>query len=997
MIRKSEKVHNRNRSSKLIFALLINRYILLFMLNFSFLFTLSAQNSKGGIPYIKNYKKSEYNAATQNWAIIQDKRGVIYLGNNDGVLEFDGMNWTTYPTSNFSVVRSLAIDKDEKIWVGAYNEIGYLHADKTGKTKYVSITNLIPDKYKNFSEVWKIHISTHGIYFQSFVTIFYYDYEKIEVIGGYNDYQFSFYLDNRFFIQDRVKGLMELRGKKLFLIEGGEIFVNPIEIWSMLRLDNDRTLIATQQDGLFVYDGYKISKYELKIEKFLIENQVFSSLKLANGNFLFGTIQNGIVITNQKGELIQHINKDKGLQNNTILSMFVDISGQLWLGLDNGIDYVEINSAFSYINDGCGIDGTGYTAKLYNGYLYLGTNQGLYYKKWNTNEEKNIDPGKFKLIEKTKGQVWNLYVYDETLFCGHNQGTFIISDNKAEKISDEIGAWMFIETELPNKIIGGTYTSLISFNKDKSNSWSFGKKYEKLHESCRVLAIDSLNNLWISHEYKGIIKVNFSSNYEKINSYKLYNSNDGFHSDFDIYVYKFNNDLIFCTDKGIYQFNYLTDRFYRSPKYDHIFGKQSKIRIPKTDKNGNIWFYKNNRLVVLKRKTDSTYINNEGVFSRFEKSYMESFENLEFIDSSSILIGTDAGFVHYNNINTNTANNTFQVIINSVKLTKPTDSIIWYGNVSGQKDFSNVTRLPYQMNALKFEFVLPFYEGIERTKYRFKLEGFDKNWSQWKVINKKEYTNLAPGKYTFNVMAKNIFDQISKETQYHFRILPPWYRTIRAYIFYLILSAISIALATKFLIIRIQLEKRKLERKQQMELKEKEEKYAREVLIAEQQITQLENEKLQIEVEKKRSEMELKNKELASVAIQIYHKDEMLTKLKKSLEAVSKNINPESRIELNQLIRTIDSDIKLDEDWNNFTKHFEEVHYGFFKYLKEKYPLLTPKDLKMCAYLRINLSTKEIAPLLNISVRGVEISRYRIRKKLGIDKDTNLIEFMLDI
>jgi len=246
-------------------------------------------------------------------------------------------------------------------------------------------------------------------------------------------------------------------------------------------------------------------------------------------------------------------------------------------------------------------------------------------------------------------------------------------------------------------------------------------------------------------------------------------------------------------------------------------------------------------------------------------------------------------------------------------------------------------------------------------------------------------------------MSKNIFNQISEETQYHFEILPPWYRTIWAYIFYLILSVIFIVLATRFLISKIQKEKLVFEKKQEKQLEEKEEQFAREVLLQEQQITQLENEKLQIEVEKKKSDMGLKNKELASVAIQITHKDEMLTKLKKNLEAVSKNINSESRIELNQLIRTIDSDIKLDEDWNNFTKHFEEVHYDFFKHLKKNYPLLTPKDLKMCAYLRINLSTKEIAPLFNISVRGVEISRYRLRKKLGIDKDTNLIEFMLNL
>ena len=181
---------------------------------------------------------------------------------------------------------------------------------------------------------------------------------------------------------------------------------------------------------------------------------------------------------------------------------------------------------------------------------------------------------------------------------------------------------MFIETKLPNKIIGGTYTSLISLDKNKDNSWSFGKKYDKLHESCRVLAIDSINNIWISHEYKGIIKVNFSKNFEKINSYKLYNSKDGFHSDFGIYVYKFNDDIIFCTDKGIYKYNDRTDLFYLSTEYDDIFGKQSKIRVPKTDRKGNIWFFKNNRLIVQKRKTDGSYISDDDAFSRFEKSFI---------------------------------------------------------------------------------------------------------------------------------------------------------------------------------------------------------------------------------------------------------------------------------------------------------------------------------------------------------------------------------------
>jgi len=186
---------------------------------------------------------------------------------------------------------------------------------------------------KAFGEVWKIHPTVHGIYFQAFDIIFYYDYNKIEPIGDYANYHFSYLINNRFFVQDKDKGLMELRGNKLFFIEGGNFFINPIEVWSMLLLDNDHILIATQHNGLFVYDGYNIFKFESEIEDFLIKSQVFSSLKLSNGNLLFGTIQNGIVISNQNGDIIQHINKEKGLQNNTILSMLIDNCKQLWLGL----------------------------------------------------------------------------------------------------------------------------------------------------------------------------------------------------------------------------------------------------------------------------------------------------------------------------------------------------------------------------------------------------------------------------------------------------------------------------------------------------------------------------------------------------------------------------------------------------------------------------------------------------------------------------------------
>ncbi|MDZ7776779.1 MAG: hypothetical protein U5L09_14830 [Bacteroidales bacterium] len=133
--------------------------------------------------------------------------------------------------------------------------------------------------------------------------------------------------------------------------------------------------------------------------------------------------------------------------------------------------------------------------------------------------------------------------------------------------------------------------------------------------------------------------------------------------------------------------------------------------------------------------------------------------------------------------------------------------------------------------------------------------------------------------------------------------------------------------------------------------------------------------------------MELKSKEAVSVAMQMTHKNEVLNEIKLKLMTVSQKVNEHAQGEIKKLIRTIESDVRMDKDWERFHKHFEDVHSGFFRSLREKYPELTPKDLRMCAYLRMNLSTKEIALISNISVRGAEISRYRLRKKLELDQD----------
>jgi DNA-binding CsgD family transcriptional regulator len=970
------------------------RKIIVVLVFVSFSLSANAQIKSIGVPFIKNYERSDYGAATQNWDIVQNEDGIMYFANNNGVLEFDGTNWKIYPISNLSVPRCLHIGKDRKLWVGAANEFGYLKATKTGEFSYISISDLVPEGYENFSEIWKIYESDAGIYFQAFEVLFFYDYEKIKVIEDFNDYHFSFYVNNRLFIQDRDEGLKELRGERLYLIEGGEKFKEDMEVWQMIPFSIDTILIATQRDGLFLYDGYKIQSYDFKLNNYLIDKQIFSLQKIQDKYLAFGTIQSGLLVTDFKGNLIQHIDKSKGLQNNTILSLFEDKSGHIWLGLDNGIDFVEINSAFTFLNDALGIEGTGYTAKLFNNNLYLGTNQGLYYKTWDDINKTDINEEKFSIVENTFGQVWKLQQVGETLFCGHNTGTFVEKNGQFEKISEENGGWTYTQwSNDENLLIGGTYSNLTKYVKNNDH-WLFEKAIPGLHESCRQVCIDSLDNVWISHGSKGIYKVRLSPEKDSVVSFKLYNGNNGLPSAIGNYVHKLFNQVIFCANKGVFQYNYSTDRFEPSSFFNKLFGENNRIRYPEFDEDGNLWFYKNDYPAMLE-KAENGWQATDASFHKYGNIYVNAFENLEIIDASNVLFGTEKGFIHFNPQLVDTSKIAFKTLIRSVEFTEASDSLLYSGGIN-TVDLER-TALPYKMNAMKFNFAAPVYESPERTEYRFKLEGFDKQWSGWSTNTTKEYTNIPPGSYTFEVESKDIYENIGEKASFSFVILPPWYSTYWAYIGYFVLLVFSVLYIMKYLEGKFNDAKVDLKRKEQEKLKKKEEEFARENLLNEQKIIKLKNEKLETEVLQQKTETEMKNKELASVAMQITHKNEILGSLKSKIETLSEKVNTQAQKELKQLIKTIDEDLKLDEDWNQFKKHFEEVHANFFKRLREDYKELTPKDLKMCAYLRMNLSTKEIAPLMNISVRGVEISRYRLRKKLGLQKDANLIEFMLNV
>ncbi|MEJ5315732.1 MAG: LuxR C-terminal-related transcriptional regulator [Tenuifilum sp.] len=944
-----------------------------------------SQINTAGLPIIKHYPKSVYGAGTQNWSICQDSRGFLYFANNNGLLRYDGNSWDLFPLPNNQLVRSVYCSGDT-IFVGAFEEIGYFVYHRQSDMVYHSLISLVPKTDVNFDEAWRIFKIGPTYIFQTFSHILEYSKGEMRVFRAPELLQFSFVMRGNYYVQGKEGNIYLYQNGSFDRFNDNGIF-NGKQIWACFEISGGKTLLATINHGVWIFDGIAFTPWKGQVNDLLKAYQVFSASRVSGGYIAFGTIQNGLIITDNQGNLVKFINKSTGLQNNTILSTFVDNANNLWLGLDNGIDYIELNSPLSFIGEGLGLEGAVYATKIFDGKIFVGTNQGLYVASWPIGVF--IDGTKpFRMVPLTKGQVWSLFESDGKLYCGHNFGTFVIDKGlNVRLISPEEGSWMFLPIRsVPDLMIVGKYKGLHLYSK-ANGEWRYLKKIAGFNESSRLLVEDDNESIWMAHGYKGIFKLMLNQSKDSIRFSTLYDNTRGFPGKFAINVEKIGNQVVFLTPQGVYRYNSLTDNMEPYQELNQIIGDATGVRRMVEDEKGNIWILKSNGLLKLVREADGTKRVYQTPVSRFGSNLVTSFENIYVYNHSNIFIGTENGLVYYSSLyNPELQKNELYCAVKSISSTGKHESVIFNDYaVTGNGDLY----IPFNQNSIRVTAAAPVYNAGEIT-FSFLLKGYDTDWSPWQRDNAKDFSQIPYGEYNLMVRVRDAMGRISEPTVVHIQVGLPWYFTWYAFILYLVL------LVAAFYTLRI-LVRRKVQRatarvkeQKNLELKVKEEEHKRQVLEAEREIIRLKTENLQVQIEHK-------NRELAAIAMQIAHKNDFLNRLRLRLEVIAKSINPVSQKEVLDLIRNIDNDLKMDKEWQRFEHHFDEVHSGFIKKLKELYPELTPSELRLCAYLRLNMTTKDIAQILNISVRGVEISRYRLRKKLKIESDTNLVDFMLNL
>ncbi len=948
-----------------------------------------AQNTIG-FPDIISYSKQSYTGGLQNWDIKQDKNGIVYFANNEGLLSFDGKNWNLYPLPNKTIVRSIEIGHDNRIYVGGQDELGYFSPSNNGRLQYHSLTQFLQPKDKSFGDVWDIISFNNDIFFRSNYKIFKFINESVAVYPATSEWTILASCNGSLYAHDIKSGLKRFENdawSPMISSPLNDPLIND-PVTAIFPIHRDSAVITTLKHGLFILSKAGISKLQTPNNQLFQDARVYAATKINDEWMALATSNNGVIVVDIKGNIIQSFSKTDGLQNNNVLSIFLDNQSNLWLGLDNGIDLITYNSAIKQINPFLQ-DASGYTATMYDNRLYVGTSNGVYSVAVQPSNDISFSKGNFLAVNNTKGQTWDLTTINNQLLLGNHEGAFEVKNNTAIPITTYPGYWNFLPltgTFPTAQVIAGNYNGLSILDFKNQQFAKATANIPDFHESSRFVAIDKFENIWVSHPYHGVFRVHKKQD----GSYGVlsYSDKNGIPSLLNNHVFKVKNEVLFATEKGVYVYNQQHDNFEPSIEFNKLLGNQS-VRYLKEDVVGNIWFIHEKTLGVIDYSTkEPTVI----YLPELHDKLLSGFEFIYPVNRNNIFIGGEKGFFHINYEKYKKNIPDLSVQVREVRIINKTDSLLFGGyfkdvNDAQIQDAAKMPKIDNDWKTIRFEFSASLFGYQSNLEYSYRLKGFDENWSEWTKRTEKEYTNLHSGKYTLEVKVRNNLGKESPVATFTFTMLPPWYLTIWAYFIYFILFLMGNYAAYLWLKNKFRSQRAKYEAEQKRLL------YIHELEIAksESELVSLRNEKLE-------SEIDFKNSELASSAMHLLKKGELLTKIKGGLSQLMKEIdNPQTISEIKKMIRTLNDDEHMDEEWENFSNHFDKVHSDFLSELKELHPSVSPNELKLSAYLRMNLSTKEIAQLMNISVRGVEISRYRLRKKLALASEVSLFDYLINI
>lgn len=753
-----------------------------------------------GLPFPSDhFAPPEYQQNPQNWGITQDERGIIYVANNGGILEYDGESWRLIPTTTNTFVRSIDVSGEGTIYAGTVGDFGYLRPDSIGVMRYVSLHEEIPTLHESFGDVWGTHATSEGVYFQANERLFRWDGADMDVWTSEEGFHTSFVVRDNFYVRDFQRGLLKMTADSLQQVPGGERFMDtPVHL--MVPFPDDQILIGTSQDGMYLYDGQMLTPFPTEAQPFLSEHRLYHGCLLSEGYVALATIGGGVFIIDQQGQLVRVLGPTAELPDGVVNYVYEDHQGGLWMAFNNsGIARAEVVSPLSTFDESLGLEGVIRSIERHRDRLYVATGAGLFVldeKPLTLQMRQQGERTSFRRVEGIPIS-WDLKSTDRGLLVATEKGTFLLQGNRWDRLtegtqhtartitaSDQYPGWYFV---------GGRQgvTALHRTN----GAWDvrivpgIGKEIHSINE-------DKQGALWVGTPDGEVNRIRFQGEPGTSPRITQFESRASLPAGYTS-VMSIAEDIVLLSKEGVFsveqQPNVSGEQ--QNGGADAVrFVRDERFRVPQNedpllslfeDDSGTLWMSRGNHVYRGVRQLDGGYRWDSVAALRFPKAE----ENPLFVEDSGVLwMGNRRELIRFDPTWQAPAEEPFPVYIRQI--TALQDQDILYGGAPRGPDVSGSAgnswdQIRHENNDLRFDFAAPRFGNTAPVEYQYRLQGLDSEWSEWQPNTNVVYSDLAEGSYTFHVRAREGEGIVSADAALSFGVTPPWYRTWWAYGAYL--------------------------------------------------------------------------------------------------------------------------------------------------------------------------------------------------------------------
>ncbi|GJM63145.1 triple tyrosine motif-containing protein [Persicobacter diffluens] len=896
-------------------------------------------------PDLRVFHKEDYGAENKNWDIHQSDKGLLLVANTLGLLSFDGEEWQLFKTE--LPIRCVYAQNDT-IYVGGDNTLGYF-LEEDLKSGFHSLAKIK-------SDIWKIFPFNDRIVFQSFDRFYFLDqgshigYERINV--GNTTYAYE--QQNRIYYQITY-------GRLYYTNLGGELrevaLKQPSEIAAhqmmfIQELNEEELLLGSLNQGMFLLKEGKMLPLPSRVNELLKKYRINHILPLPENRYAFGTMDGGLIIGDLKGNIDYHLNTQSGLPNNRIHSLYRK-DHLLWIGTDNGLAMLDLSAPLSFIADPYLQLGSVYDIAAWDNTFLLATNQGLFQTEKHPQQFPNVV--RLNKINGSEGQNWNIEIIEGKVFLGHNGGTFIFNQGQLEKISHVAGGYKLLKSRKhPHLYYQTAYFGLAVYEQNEN-----GIRYLS---TLREIATQTRDLIELPD---GKLMVTTIDD----NGYLLEMTGDG-KSIQSLEVFPF-----FEGEKQIRAFSLKDRAIVTSSGKTMCYSDGEWTEAPKglrgiqylSEPLGDYYLVKKDNKLVLYHEAENKMIPLPQKIAALAKKMIYRYEHIGILSEHEFAVSLAEGIAIFDLT-------AFHQQATSTDRPKILE-VAFYQDQNGNHlpEFDPMA-IPYRYNSVNFK--LSDFNFKHPSTYHYFLRGYHDHWQPPTTGNHISFQNLPHGHYTLHLKS----DTAQQEVTYSFVIKPPLLLSAWALAGYCLLL---LALIYGFFMgLKIHHKKQKLSL-----LKKERERLNKIRLINHEKL-------LEMEANQLKNEIEYKTEELSKLLLQNNKKKEIIDQIKEEIVQIRHQKRYVQPQDISKLNRIIDRNFDEKKDWAIFESAFTETHAYFFKKLKKTHPELSEEDLRLCAYLKVNLTSKEIAPIFNITPRSVELKRYRLKKKMGLEKDVHLKQYI---